>query len=323
MNGFAESANYNRARPRPALAEVTMRMSIGCALLAMTLLASGGAAGQTAAGSKAAPALATVELVQLTATVERGKQLVPLGPGTELREGDRLNTGAQSRLLLKLADGSHVSMGEKGSLFFDRMQVHDGVFDAAIFVPEGAFRFTAGIIGKFAGKRELSVAVNNVATAVRGTDFWGRSSPESDIVCVVEGKVEVTPPGERPFMLDEPLTYYKLEGSLSRPVARASVEQFTEWAAQTAEQEGRGIASRGGRWQITVASPKKFGAAFGIYDALRRAGHAAEIVPAKAGEERVYGVRLANFQTEKDAKAVVEALKGDAQFAKFQYKVGM
>ena len=303
-----------------------MRISIGCALVAMTLLASGVAAGQTAAGSKAAqPAvLATVELVQLTATVERGKQLVPLGPGTELREGDRLNTGARSRLLLKLADGSYVSLGEKGSLFFDHMQAReDGVFDAALFVAEGAFRLTAGVIGKFAGKRELSVAVNNVATGVRGTDFWGKSSPESDIVCVIEGKVEVTPPGERPFTLDEPLTYYMLEGNVSHPVATASVEQFSEWAAQTAEQEGRGIASRGGKWRITVASPKKFGDAFAVYDALRRAGHAAEIVPAKAGEERVYGVRLANFQTEKDAKTVVEALKGDARLAKFQFKVGM
>src|SRR5262249_11270938 len=131
MNGLAESENYTRAAPRAARTEVTMRMSIGCALLAM-LLASGGAAAQTAAGSKAAPpaALATVELVQLSASVERGKQLVPVGPGTELREGDRINTGAQSRLLVRLADGSYVSMGEKGSVFLDRVQVRDGIFDA-------------------------------------------------------------------------------------------------------------------------------------------------------------------------------------------------
>lgn len=301
-----------------------MRMSIGSALLAITLLASGAAAAQSAARSKAPPAaLATVELVQLSASVERGKQLVPLGPGTELREGDRLNTGANSRLLLKLADGSYVSMGERGSLFFDRMQVRDdGIFDAALFVAEGAFRFTAGVVGRFAGKRELSVAVNNVTAGIRGTDFWGKSSSDSDIVCVIEGQVEVTPPGERPFTLAEPLSYYALEGTVSRPVASVPVERFREWAAETGEQEGRGIASRGGKWKIEVASPKKFGEAFGVYDALRKAGHAAEIVPAKAGEDRVYGVRLANFESEKDAKAVVDALKADAGLAKFQYKVG-
>jgi hypothetical protein len=301
-------------------------MSIGTALLATTLLASGVAAAQSAAGSKAAPpaALATVELVQLSATVERGKRLVPLAPGTELKEGDRLNTGAQSRLLLRLADGSYISMGEKSSLFFDRMQVRDdGIFDAAIFVAEGAFRFTAGLIGKFAGKRELSVAVNNVTAGIRGTDFWGKSSPESDIVCVIEGKVEVTPPGETSFTLDEPLSFYALEGNVSRPVASVPVDRFREWAAETDEQQGRGVASRGGKWKITVASPKKFGDAFDVYDALRKAGRAAEIVPAKAGEKRVYSVRLANFESEKDAKAVVEALKGQADLAKYKYQVGM
>jgi hypothetical protein len=302
-----------------------MRMSIGSALLAITLLASGVAAAQSAAGSKAAPpALATVELVQLSASVERGKQLVPLAPGTELREGDRLNTGARSRLLLRLADGSYVSLGEKGSLFLDRMQVRDdGIFDAALFVAEGAFRFTAGAVGRFIGKRELSVAVNNVTAGIRGTDFWGKSSPDSDIVCVIEGKVEVTPPGERPFTLEEPLSYYTLEGNVSRPVTSAPVDRFREWAAETQEQEGQGVASRDGKWKITVASPKKFGDAFAVYDALRRAGHAAEIVPAKEGEERVYGVRLANFDSEKDAKAVVEALKGEADLAKYEYRVGM
>ena len=303
-----------------------MRMSIGPALVVIALLASGAASAQSATGSKAArpAALATIELVQLSASVERGKQILPLAPGTELREGDRINTGAQSRVLLKLADGSYVSLGEKGSLFFDRMQVrNDGMFDAAVFVAEGAFRFAAGAIGKFIGKRELTVSVNNVTAGIRGTDFWGKSSQEGDIVCVIEGKVEVTPPGERPFTLDEPLSYYALEGNVSRPVRSVPVEQFREWAAETAEQDGRGIAGRDGKWKVTAASPKKIAEAFEVYSALRRAGYAAEIVPSKAGDERVYSVRLANFESEKDAKSVVESLKAQPELAKYQYRVGM
>jgi hypothetical protein len=34
-------------------------------------------------------------------------------------------------------------------------------------------------------------------------------------------------------------------------------------------------------------------------------------------------VRLVNFETEKDAKTVVESLKGNAALAKLQFKVGM
>src|SRR5262249_43996632 len=155
-------------------------------------------------------------------------------------------------------------------------------------------------------KRQLTVSVKTVTAGIRGTDFWGKSSERSDLVCVIEGNVEVTPPGERPFTLSEPLSFYELEGNLSRPVRSAPLERFREWAAEVAEQEGRGIATREGKWKVTAASPRKIAEAFDVYSALRRAGYAAEIVPSKAGEERVYSVRLANFESEKDARSAVE-----------------
>ena len=40
------------------------------------------------------------------------------------------------------------------------------------------------------------------------------------------------------------------------------------------------------------------------------------------GETRVYGVRIAGFESEKDAKSVVDALKGQGEPAKYPYKVG-
>jgi SPOR domain/FecR protein len=299
-----------------------MRLSVGSALLAIMVGASGAAA-QTAAKPRAAPR-ASVEAVQLSASVERGKQIVPLGPGMELRDGDRVNTGERSRLVLKLADGSTMKLGEKGSLFVDRMLVRDdGVFEAALFVAEGAFRFTTAALDRFAGKRQVSVAVNNVTAGIRGTDLWGKSTPESEIVCVIQGSVEVMPPGEKPFTLDQPLSYYTLEGTLSRPVASVPADRFAEWAAETEEAPGQGVADREGKWKVTVASVRKSGEALDVYNQLRKAGYPAEIVPAKAGDARVYGVRISNFESEKDAKAVVEALKARADLAKHDYKVGM
>lgn len=300
-----------------------MRLSIGSALVAITLAASGVAAAPSGAKSRAAPP-ATVESLQLSAAVERGRQIVPLTPGFELKEGDRVNTGARSRLILKLADGSAMALGERGSLFFDRAQVReDGIFDAALFVAEGAFRFTTAALDRFAGKREVSIAVNNVTAGIRGTDLWGKSTKESDIVCVIQGSVEVTPPGEKPFTLDEPLSFYALEGNLSKPVASVPLDTLKGWAAETEEEPGQGVASRGGKWRVTVASVRKSGEAFDIYNQLRKAGYAAEIVPAKAGDARVYSVRLSGYESEKDAKSVVAALKGEAALAKYDYKVGM
>ena len=295
-----------------------MRLSAGSALLAIMVAASGAEA-QTAAKPRA-----SVEAVQLSASVERGKQIVPLGPGMELRDGDRVNTGERSRLVLKLADGSTMKLGEKGSLFVDRMLVRDdGVFEAALFVAEGAFRFTTATLDRFAGKRQVSVAVNNVTAGIRGTDLWGKSTSDNQIVCLIRGNVEVAPPGERPFTLDQPLSFYALEGTTSRAVATVPADRFAEWAAETEEAPGRGVAGRGGKWKVTVASARKSGEALDVYNQLRKAGYPAEIVPEKAGDARVYGVRISNFESEKDAKAVVEALKAQADLAKHDYKVGM
>src|SRR5256885_6612486 len=42
--------------------------------------------------------------------------LIPLAPGMELKAGDQLNTGAGSRVVVKLSEGSVVKHGENGSL---------------------------------------------------------------------------------------------------------------------------------------------------------------------------------------------------------------
>ena len=298
-----------------------MRPPISLVLLAVAAAASSVAVAQSK--PRAAPT-ASVESIQLSGSLERGRQVVPLAPGMDLREGDRVNTGPRSRLVLKLADGSTVKLGELGSLFFDKARVRDdGVFDAALFVAEGAFRFTTSLLEKFRNKREVVITVNNVTAGIRGTDLWGKSTKESDLVCLIEGSIEVTPPGEKPFTMDRPLSYYQLEANLSKPVATVPADKFREWAAETEQDPGQGVASRGGKWKIAVASVKKSGDALDIYNVLRKAGYPAEIVPEKAGAERVYVVRLSNFESQKDARSVVDALKGEAELAKYQYKIGM
>jgi hypothetical protein len=315
MNGSAESVDYNE--------ETKMRLSIGVALVTIALSASGFAAEQSGAKSRAASP-AAVESLQMSASVERGKQVVPLAAGMELKEGDRINTGAGSRLELKLVDGSTVKLGERASFFVDKAKVRDdGVFEAALFVAEGAFRFTTAALDKFRDKREVTVTVNNVTAGIRGTDLWGKSTTGSDIVCVIQGSVEVTPPGEQPFTLDQPLSFYALEGTMSKPVETVLADTFREWAAETEEEPGRGVATRRGKWKVSVAAIKKSREAFEAYNALRKAGYPAEIIPGKAGEARVYSVRLSNFDSEKDAKSVAEALKGQSELARYQFKVGM
>jgi len=98
-------------------------------------------------------------------------------------------------------------------------------------------------------------------------------------------------------------------------------DQLREWAAETETQEGQGVSTRAGKWKLTAAglTPQR---AFDLYRDLRSAGYPAEIIPEKAGDKRVYGVRLSGFATKKDAETVAKALKGHARLGAHEYKVG-
>jgi hypothetical protein len=304
---------------------MVMRLLVRAAVAALALCATSAAMAQLESKSKQAqPApLAMVEAVQMPAWVERGGVSHPLAPGMELKDNDHLKTGANSRLLLRTADGSAVKLGEKGSLFLGGMQMRsDDVFEATLKVAEGAFRFTTEALERFRGRRNVNISIKTVTAGIRGTDLWGKSAPDREIVCLIEGKIEITQPNDTPFTMDQRLSYYVNEGGLSRPVAMVMPDQLREWAAETETQEGQGVSARGGKWKITIASGLTHQRAFDLYRDLRSAGYPAEIIPEKVQDRRVYGVRLSGFATKKDAETVAKALKGHAGSGGHEYKVG-
>jgi hypothetical protein len=303
---------------------MTKQISIGAALVSLALLAPGISTAQSESKAKAArPApLAVVEAVQMPAWVERGGARTPLTPGMELRDRDELKTGANSRLLLRMGDGSLVKLGEQASLGLDGIRLsRDSVFQAAMNVVRGAFRFTTQAAAKFRGKREVNITIATVTAGIRGTDLWGKSDPDRQIVALIEGRIEVTPPGESPIAMDQPLSFYQRERGQSQPVVRIPIEQLKAWAAETEPQPGEGVTRRGGRWRIT-ASGLAYSPAQALYDDLRRAGYPAEIIPARVKDKRVYNVRLSNFETQKDAESVAGKLKKDTSFGRHEYRVG-
>src|SRR5678815_962663 len=113
------------------------------------------------AAMSAVPALAQamkVEAVQYPAWLERGGHAVPVSPGVELQANDQLRTGQNARLQLKLAEGSTVRLGENAQFKVERVQ-NRGVFNAALTVLAGAFRFTTETAAK-ARKRDITVRVS-------------------------------------------------------------------------------------------------------------------------------------------------------------------
>ncbi len=262
----------------------------------------------------AAPA-ALVEGVQMPAWVERAGagqvRRIPLAPGMELRGGDEVKTGAGSRVYLKLAEGSLVKLGENASLrILEIAPDRGGLFRAALNVLEGAFRFTTDALAR-ERRRDVSIRVATVTAGIRGTDLWGKSDREDrQIVCLIEGKIEVGAEGEAPVTMDQERQFYRREKGQTAPIGFVEPAQLVQWAQQTEIADGQGAARLGGKWRVTLATAPTQSEALDVYSQVRTAGYAAEIHPAKAGEKRVYHVRISRLPTKADAEALAAQLRG-------------
>ncbi len=288
-----------------AFAGIAARLVLG-AVAALPL-------GSALAASAPAPrgANVVVEAVQMPAWVERDGASQPLYPGMELRNYDRLKTGNGSRLLLRTRDGSAVKLGANATFRLGGAEQRPGnVFAASMQVLEGAFRFTTDSLAKYRGKRDITIQVANVTAGIRGTDLWGKSAPNREIVCLIEGRIEVAPQNETPIAMDQPLQFYVRENGRSQPVGQVAPEQLRLWAAETEIESGRGAMRRGGRWKLTLAMADTQAAALEVYDRVREAGYPAQILPTTAGDKSVYAVRLANLASRAEAEALAASLKG-------------
>ena len=263
-----------------------------------------------------AASAAVVEGVQMPAWVERAEvgaiRRYPLAPGAELRGGDEVRTGSGARLYLKLAEGSLVKLGENASLrLLEIAPDRGGIFRAALNVLEGAFRFTTDLLAK-ERRRDVRIRVATVTAGIRGTDLWGKSAPEREIVCLIEGRIEVGAEGETPVLMDQPRQFYRRLKGETQPVGLVDATQLAQWAQETEIAEGRGAARSGGKWKLTLARAATQRAALEVYDRLRDAGYAAEILPVKAKDGHDYLVRISRLATQADAEALAERLRGTA-----------
>lgn len=256
---------------------------------------------------------AVVEAVQMPAWVERGADRIPLSPGMALRDSDRVRTGDNARIVLRMAEGSTVKLGEKGSLLLDNMRMRrkENVFAATMKVFEGAFRFTTNVLVKYRGRREVEVTIAAVTAGIRGTDLWGKAAPDRDIVCLIEGIIEVRRGADAPIIMDQPLMFYIApKDKPPLPVAPVPKEQLEQWAAETEIQAGRGASRRGGRWKVVLATVETQPEALKIYDAVRAAGYAVEIRPQGEPGKHTYDLRLSQLPSKAEAQALADSLRG-------------
>lgn len=273
--------------------------------------------------------------VKMPAWVVRSGERLPLAPDMELRSEDALLTGAGGRVLLTSADGSAIKLGENARMQLSGMAQYrhdEPMFTALLDVAKGAFRFTTSALAKLR-KREVMVKVAGATVGIRGTDVWGKvggamkvadmekarmgkalegrddkqAKMAFDVVCLIEGRIDVAHDGEEAFVMNEPLTFYVMpKGEAPLAVSELSREQITKWALETEIVAGQGAARSGGRWKVNLMEVEGE-AALAAYDQLRLSGYDARLQPLAEGRFRL---RIMRLPSRTEAEALARELTG-------------
>lgn len=266
-----------------------------------------------AAGAAAARAL-TVEAVLSPAWVERAGGLrEPLQPGLLLQDGDRVLTGSGARALLRVAEGSAVKLGENAQLRVDRLAdrgiAADRVVSGTLDVLQGAFRFTTRLFGSPQARRDINVRIVTVTAGIRGTDVWGKSSPERDVVCLIEGRIFVQH-REQAFTMQDPLSFFIAGRDGSRqPVAPVPEAQLKEWAEETEIAVASGASRSGGNHRLTLAAAADQATATALAQRLRAEGYPLRLRAYRAAAGLRYEAYIAGLASTEDAAALAAALR--------------
>jgi hypothetical protein len=117
-------------------------------------------------------AVGMVKVSKGAATIERTGQRLSAAPGTKVREGDVVVTGADGSIGITFSDDTLLSLGPGSRLTIDRFAfdqtTHRGAFESSL--QRGTL---AGVSGKIAKQTPDAMKVHTPAAVlgVRGTEF--------------------------------------------------------------------------------------------------------------------------------------------------------
>ena len=234
----------------------------------------------TAEGN-APPVGSTVTAVMSPAWLVHAGNSTPMKPGMQVGDGDTLRTGAGGRVYIDLPEHSRVKLGENTEFATPSMVMtqdqRGSMFKAALHILKGVFRFTTNLVGK-SEHRHVDIQVGVATIGVRGTDVWGRASTDGSLVALLEGKAEMSMPGQAaPMAMDQPMHYMMMPAhgqmQMNLPVSQ---ENMSDWSAQTDVQQGGGVLSSDGQWTVALISSSSDVDAKRLMKKLADAGYPSE-----------------------------------------------
>jgi len=261
---------------------------------------------------QAAVEAAVVEGMQMPVWLIRDGRRSALRPQASLVPGDKIITGQRARLRLRMAEGSLVKLGENADFKiadFEPSTTRGGAFRGILDVIKGAFRYTTTMLSR-RHRRYLRIRVAGVTAGIRGTDLWGKAGPDRDIVCLIEGRIDVQRGKEAPFEMSQALSFYIApKGEPALPVAPVALAQLRQWAAETELHRGDGVVRGGGQWIVNIASFRNGSAADVEAKKIADAGYATDVVLVELDGQPWYRVQIIGVDGYGDALGLADDLR--------------
>lgn len=278
---------------------------------ALAGLAATAGAGTAAAATHRPQAVdgMVVEAVQMPAWIDQAGRRLPLAPGDRVRSDQVIETGAGAALVLVLAEGSRVNLGEKSQLGIQRLasERQDGqtTVRTDLRLLEGFFRFATSSVSRITGRRDVRVTLRTATVGIRGTDFWSMTDAAHDAVCLFEGQVALDTRDQGALSLDKPSAFWaRFFDRPVQPVGVATPDQLAGFIASAALKPGTGVAVAGGEWQLVAAAGANSREALQAAGRLRAAGYPAQLVENRGRHE----VRIDQLATREDAQGLLARL---------------
>ena len=256
-----------------------------------------------------AAAAATVEAVQSPAWRDRGGVTLPLAAGMELQSGDVLRTGPGARAYLMLAEGSRVKLGEGAHFALHTRSLQpEKSFRGALDIVAGAFRFTTAKLKK-ALPRDVAIRVGTATIGIRGTDVWGKTDKDGELVALLEGRIEIARAGQT-TELAQPMTYFDAPTGKVAEVRPLDMETFAKLARQTEITTGDGATRRNGKTSVLAATAASEEAALELHERIRAAGFDVRIrLREVEGGSWSYELRLVGYASAAEAAVAAARMR--------------
>lgn len=212
-----------------------------------------------------------VDALHYPAWLVRDYQTLPLSAGMELRNGDLLRSGEGSRVRLRLADGSRLSLGGLSRFLVESLPPAADDPVVSVKLLRGVFQLEpAGRTYRF------ETEVGEIGAKLVSAHIWGRVDAARDALCLVDGAVVVSTGAGAAQKLDQALScFLKPRDRAPLPVDLVDLQQHRLWLAETELKSDRGIVVADGQWQLVLISLTVAERADLMLAEFRRRGYAA------------------------------------------------